>query len=134
VLDGLTQRTSGTFTATNITVSYDSATEKLMLSGLRHDRELQRGDGCARLLRDGRQSDQFWNNTTRTMDGERRSQNVPAGQGQNTSTTTITVDAVDTAPVNHLPVSNPGGNEDTTFRDPPVSRSRMPMPIRRRSR
>ena len=43
------------------------------------------------------------------------SQNVPAGQGQNTSTTTITIDAVNDAPVNHLPVSSPGGNEDTAI-------------------
>src|SRR4051812_38965710 len=59
----------------------------------------------------------FGNNSTRTVtwtvsDG---SQNVPAGQGQNTSTSTITIDAVDDAPVNHLPGSSPSGNEDTTF-------------------
>src|SRR4029077_20505775 len=33
VLDGVTSKTSGTFTGTNITIAYDSATEKLTLTG-----------------------------------------------------------------------------------------------------
>src|SRR6185369_9684366 len=59
----------------------------------------------------------YGNNDTRTVswtvsDG---SQNVTAGAGQNSGTTTITIDAVNDAPVNHLPGASPTGNEDTTF-------------------
>ncbi len=47
----------------------------------------------------------YGNNDTRTLtwtasDG---SLNVPAGQGQNTATSTITIDAVNDAPVNNRP-------------------------------
>ena len=117
VLDGLTQRTSGTFTATNITVSYDSATEKLILSGYDTIANYNTVMSALGYYATGDNPTNYGNNTTRTVtwtvsDG---SQNVPGGQGQNTSTTTITIDAVDDAPVNHLPVGNPGGNEDATF-------------------
>jgi Ca2+-binding RTX toxin-like protein len=117
VLDGLTQRTSGTFTATNITVSYDSAAEKLMLSGYDTIAHYNTVMSALSYYATGDNPTNYGNNTTRAVtwavsDG---SQNVPAGQGQNTSTTTITIDAVDDAPVNHLPPGNSGGNEDTTF-------------------
>ena len=117
VLDGLVQRTSGTFTGTNITVSYDGATEKLTLSGYDTIANYDTVMSALGYYATGDNPTNYGNNTTRTVtwtvsDG---SQNVPAGQGQNTSTTTITIDAVNDAPVNQFPVSSPGGNEDTMF-------------------
>ena len=117
VLDGVTHRTSGVFTGTNITVSYDSGTEKLTLSGYDTIADYNTVMSALGYFATGDNPTNYGNNGTRTVtwtvsDG---SQNVPAGQGQNTSTTTITIDAVNDAPVNHLPGSNPGGNEDTTI-------------------
>ncbi len=117
VLDGATQRTSGTFTGTNITVSYDSGTETLTLSGYDTIADYNTVLSAIGYFTTGDNPTNYGSNTTRTVvwtvsDG---SQNVPAGQGQNSGTTTITIDAVNDAPVNHLPGSNPSGNEDSTF-------------------
>lgn len=117
VLDGITQRTSGTFTGTNISVGYDAGTEKLTLTGydtIAHYNSVMSALG---YFATGDNPTNYGNNASRTVtwtvsDG---SQNVPAGQGQNTATTTITIDAVNDAPVNHVPVSAPSGNEDTSF-------------------
>ena len=117
VLDGVTQRTSGMFTGTNITVSYDSGTETLSLSGYDTIADYNTVMSALSYSATGDNPTNYGSNTTRTLtwtvsDG---SQNVPAGQGQNTATSTITIDAVNDAPVNHLPASNPSGNEDTAF-------------------
>lgn len=115
VLDGSTQLTSGMFTGTNIIVSYDSGSEKLTLSGYDTIAHYNTVMSALGYFATGDNPTNYGNNDTRTLtwtvsDG---SLNVPAGQGQNTGTTTITIDAVNDAPVNHLPASNPGGNEDT---------------------
>ncbi|MGB9365778.1 MAG: Ig-like domain-containing protein [Xanthobacteraceae bacterium] len=117
VLDGLTQRTSGIFTGTNITVSYDDGTDLLTLSGYDTIAHYNTVMSAVSYFATGDNPTNYGNNDTRTLtwtasDG---SLNVPAGQGQNTATSTITIDAVNDAPVNHLPGSNPSGNEDTAF-------------------
>jgi hypothetical protein len=84
VLDGLVQRTSGTFTGTNITVSYDGATEKLTLSGYDTIANYDTVMAALGYYATGDNPTNYGNNTTRTVtwtvsDG---SQNVPAGQGR----------------------------------------------------
>jgi Ca2+-binding RTX toxin-like protein len=116
VLDGMTQLTSGIFTGTNITVSYDDGTDTLTLSGYDTIANYNMVMSAAGYFATGDNPTNYGNNDTRTLtwtvsDG---SLNVPAGQGQNTTTTTITIDGVNDAPVNQLPGSA-GGNEDTTF-------------------
>lgn len=117
VLDGVTQRTSGLFTGTNITVSYDDFTDSLTLSGYDTIANYDLVMSAIGYFATGDNPTNYGSNTTRTVtwtvsDG---SLGVPAGQGQNTSTSTFVIDAVNDAPVNSLPVSAPGGNEDTTF-------------------
>jgi len=117
VLDGSMQLTSGIFTGTNITVSYDDGTDKLTLSGYDTIAHYNTVMSAINYFATGDNPTNYGSNGTRTLtwtvsDG---SLNIPAGQGQNTTTSTITIDAVNDSPVNHLPVSSPGGNEDTTF-------------------
>ena len=119
VLDGSTQLTSGMFTGTNITVSYDGGTDTLTLSGYDTIANYNMVMSAVSYFATGDNPTNYGNNDTRTLtwtasDG---SLNVPAGQGQNTATSTITIDAVNDAPVNQLPGSSPGGNEDTDVRD-----------------
>jgi hypothetical protein len=117
VQDGGTQRISGIFTNTNITVSYNAATETLSLSGYDTIARYNTVMAALRYNTTGDNPTNYGANATRTLtwtvsDG---SLNVTAGQGQNSGTTTITIDAVNDAPVNHLPGANPAGNEDATF-------------------
>jgi len=117
VLDGSTQLTSGIFTGTNITVSYDDGTDKLTLSGYDTIAHYNTVMSAINYFATGDNPTDYGSNGTRTLtwtvsDG---SLNIPAGQGQNTTTSTITIDAVNDAPVNHLPGSNPSGNEETAI-------------------
>ena len=113
VLDGSTQLTSGIFTGTNITVSYDGGTDKLTLSGYDTIANYNTVMSAVSYFATGDNPTNYGNNDTRTLtwtvsDG---SLNVPAGQGQNTTTSTFTIDAVNDAPVNNG-VSAKSGNED----------------------
>src|ERR1043165_255598 len=107
--------TSGMVSGTNITVSYDSSTEKLTLSGYDTIAHYNTVLSAVGYFATGDNPTNYGANDTRTLtwavsDG---SLNVPAGQ-QNSGSTTITIDAINDAPVNHLPAS-PGGNEDTAI-------------------
>ena len=101
VLDGVTQRTSGLFTGTNITVTYTSATETLTLTGYDTLANYQVVLNAVHYFTTGDNPTNYGSNPTRTItwtvsDG---APNVPSG-GQNSTTTVITIVAVNDAPVN----------------------------------
>jgi hypothetical protein len=111
VLDGVTSKTSGTFTGTNITIAYDSANEKLTLTGydtlanyatvLSHIQYTTTGDNPTN----------YGNNPTRTVTWHTSDGALNDPSGTNTTTTTLNIDAKNDAPVNHLPAT-PSVNED----------------------
>src|SRR6185295_4217879 len=112
VNDGGTFKTTGTFTGTSITISYDSATEKLTLSGVDTLAHYQTVLDAVSYNTTGDNPTNYGNNATRTItwtlsDG---APNVPNG-GQNQTTTTLNIDAKNDAPVNNLPAT-PSVNED----------------------
>ena len=100
VQDGGTQRISGIFSGTNIAIAYDTANEKLTLSGYDTIAHYNTVMSALRYNTTGDNPTNYGANTTRTLtwivsDG---SANVPSGS-QNSGTTTITIDAVNDAPV-----------------------------------
>jgi hypothetical protein len=106
VLDGGVDKTSGTFTGTNISFTYDSATEKLTLSGYDTITNYNTVLAAVEYKTTGDNPTNSGLNTTRTIhwtvsDG---AQNIPFG-AQNSGTTTLTIDAVNDAPVNHVPAA-----------------------------
>jgi hypothetical protein len=115
VLDGATNRTSGLVSGTNITVSYDTANEKLTLSGYDSITNYNTVLGNVQFNSTGDNPTNYGANTTRTVtwtvsDG---AINIPAGL-QNSTTTTISIDAVNDAPVNTVPAAKTV-NEDTNL-------------------
>jgi hypothetical protein len=104
VNDGGVFKISGTFTGTSITITNDSATEKLTLSGVDTLAHYQTVLNAVSYNTTGDNPTNYGNATTRTItwtlsDG---APNVPDG-GQNQTTTTLTIDAVDDPPVNTVP-------------------------------
>ena len=104
VLDGVTNRTSGTVVGTNIAVSYDSVNEKLTLTGYDTIAHYNTVLGNVQYQATGDNPTNFGANPTRLIswqvsDG---SANVPFG-AQNSGTTALTIDAVNDPPVNTVP-------------------------------
>ena len=104
VLDGVTNRTSGTVAGTNIAVSYDSVNEKLTLTGYDTIAHYNTVLGNVQYQATGDNPTNFGANPTRLIswqvsDG---SANVPFG-AQNSGTTALTIDAVNDPPVNTVP-------------------------------
>jgi hypothetical protein len=102
-------------TGTNITATYNSATETLTLSGydtLAHYQQVLAG---VQFTSTGDNPTDYGLDDTRTItwtvsDG---AVGIPSGS-QNSATTVITIDAVNDAPVNTVPVG-PSVNEDSTL-------------------
>jgi hypothetical protein len=99
VLDGAAHRTSGLFTGTNITVSFDSASETLSLTGYDTLADYQTVLNAVHYNTTGDNPTDYGLNNTRTIhwtasDG---AQDVPFG-AENSQSTTITIDAVNDAP------------------------------------
>jgi hypothetical protein len=105
VNDGGVFKTSGTFTGTSITISYNGAAEKLTLSGVDTPAHYQTVLNAVSYNTTGDNPTNYGNNAFRTVtwtlsDG---APNVPDG-GQNQTTTTLNIDAVNDPPVNTVPV------------------------------
>ncbi|KRA66514.1 hypothetical protein ASD79_04420 [Caulobacter sp. Root655] len=106
---------SGTIGGTNITLSWNAATETLTLTGYDTLANYQTALAQIRYWTTGDNPTNYGINTTRTItwtvsDG---SPDVPGG-AQNSGTTTVTLSAVNDAPVNGT-VSSATGNEDTNI-------------------
>ena len=117
-------KTSGTFTGTNITIALTtdgSGNQKLTLSGYDTLANYQSALNAVTFNANGDNPTNYGSNASRTIswqvnDGAAGDPSgTPDGTTTNLRTTTLTIDAVNDAPVNHLPVSNPSGNEDATF-------------------
>jgi len=112
---GPTGATSGAIGGTNITLSWDSTTETLTLTGYDTIANYQAALASIRYWATGDNPTNYGLNPTRTVtwtvsDG---SPDVPGG-AQNSGVTTINITAVNDAPVNTGAV-NPSGAEDTTI-------------------
>jgi len=104
--------TSGTINSTSISYSYDSATEKLTLSGYDTLANYQTALSYVQYFATGKNPTNYDSNTTRTITWQVNDGAVGNPGGVNQTTTTLSIDAVDDAPVNNLPAS-PSINEDT---------------------
>ena len=117
-LDGVLQRTTGTFTGTNITVSYTVATETLTLTGYDTFANYQTVLNSIGYFTTGDNPTNYGNNTTRTITWQINDGAVgnPSGTvngaSTNVRTTTINIDAVNDNPVNNA-LANQTTPEDT---------------------
>ena len=99
VLDGVTSKTSGTFTGTNITITYDSATEKLTLTGYDTLANYATVLSHVQYNTTGDNPTNYGNNTTRTVTWQANDGAIGDPSGTNTTTTTLNIDAENDAPV-----------------------------------
>ena len=119
ILDGATNRTSGTISGTAISVGVSTdggGNETLTLSGVDTIAHYAQALGNAQFVANADNPTNFGNNLTRTLtwsvsDG---TPSIPAGE-QNSGSTSITIDAVDDAPVATITPSTYSATEQTNL-------------------
>ena len=94
----MTSKTSGTFTGTNITIGYDSATEKLTLTGYDTLANYQTVLNAVSFNSTGDNPTDYGLHNTRTITWQASDGAIDDPSGTNTTTTTLTIDAQNDAP------------------------------------
>jgi hypothetical protein len=96
---------------TNITASYDTASETLTLTGYDTLTHYQQALAGVQYNTTGDNPTNYGNNATRTITWQANDGAIGDPSGTNTTTTTLNIDAKNDAPVNNLP-GTPTVNED----------------------
>jgi len=97
--------TSGTINGTSISYSYNSATEKLTLSGYDTLTDYQTALSFVQYFTTGDNPSNYGNNTTRTVTWHVNDGAIGDPSGTNTTTTTLNIDGKNDAPVASAPAS-----------------------------